>query len=315
MTVQFVPAFAPQLLPFASFINVAAAGAVAGFIATGSVEGALVGAFSAAVFHGIGQGFANLPADSALRGSFLGTNLNAGGLALKSLAHAATGGVLSSVQGGKFVHGFTAAGVTQFASGGIDLIDPSTSFSPVRIAAAAILGGTVSEISGGKFANGAVTGAFSRAFNDELDKFVKGIAPLKKEQAIVRAADALDEDDFRTLFPSYAADVDSLGLSIAKLKLFTDFNEELLSGRLLDVAKQGNEVLKENARRQVLRSAGIAGKSNQVTGRALGLSDSQIGLLADINSVRAGLGRANATAGRLAKLAEEIRSVSEVGGD
>jgi len=34
--------------------------------------------------------------------------------------------------------------------------------------AAAVVGGTASEISGGKFANGAVTGAFSRLFNDEM---------------------------------------------------------------------------------------------------------------------------------------------------
>jgi len=174
-----ISAFAPPALIELGLTKLTAAvltGAVAGGVATGSVEGALVGAFTAGVFHGIGQGFAKLPADSALRGSFLGTKLSAGGLALKSLAHAATGGVLSSVQGGKFVHGFAAAGVTQFASGGIDLIDPNTSFSPLRIAAAAVLGGSVSEISGGKFANGAVTGAFSRAFNQnrEIPRLCRG---------------------------------------------------------------------------------------------------------------------------------------------
>ena len=161
-----VTAYAPGILtPFiGKFAAIVGSGALGGFIATGTVEGALVGAFTAGVFHGIGQGFANLPADSALRGSFLGTKLSAGGLALKSLAHAVTGGVLSSVQGGKFVHGFTAAGVTQFASGGIDLIG-GEGFSPLRVAAAAVLGGSVSEISGGKFANGAVTAAMSYAMS------------------------------------------------------------------------------------------------------------------------------------------------------
>ena len=38
-----------------------------------------------------------------------------------------------------------------------------------RITAAAAVGGTASVMSGGKFANGAVTGAFSRAFNDEAN--------------------------------------------------------------------------------------------------------------------------------------------------
>jgi len=180
-----ITAFAPQLLPFASFVNLAAAGAVAGFIATGSVEGALFGAFSAAVFHGIGQGFANLPADSALRGDFLGSKLSAGGLALKSIAHAATGGVLSSVQGGKFVHGFAAAGVTQFASGGIDLIG-GEGFSPLRVAAAAVLGGTVSEISGGKFANGATTAAMAFAFNQLQSD---GTGRMTKSEAVQQARD------------------------------------------------------------------------------------------------------------------------------
>ena len=36
-----------------------------------------------------------------------------------------------------------------------------------RMVAAAVLGGTVSSLTGGKFASGALTGAFSRAFNDE----------------------------------------------------------------------------------------------------------------------------------------------------
>ncbi len=161
-----VAAFAPQFLPFASLVNVAVAGGLAGYIATGTINGALFGSFSAMAFHGIGVGFDKIPAKSALRGSFLGTKFSSIGLALKSVAHGLTGGVLSTVQGGKFVHGFAAAGVTQFASGGINLIG-GTGFSPLRVVAAAVLGGTVSEISGGKFANGAVTGAFSRAFNDE----------------------------------------------------------------------------------------------------------------------------------------------------
>lgn len=166
-----ITAYAPGVLtPLLGKLGaIVASGALAGFVATGSVERALIGAFTAGAFHGIGTGFESL-ADkfpSGIGGGFLGSDFSALGLALKSVAHGLTGGVLSSVQGGKFVHGFSAAGVTQFASGGIDLIDPSTSFSPLRIAAAAVLGGTISEISGGKFANGAVTGAFSRAFNDE----------------------------------------------------------------------------------------------------------------------------------------------------
>ena len=52
-------------------------------------------------------------------------------------------------------------------AGSIDGIDEGQRFSPKRIVAAAVIGGTSSSITGGKFSNGAVTGAFSRAFNDE----------------------------------------------------------------------------------------------------------------------------------------------------
>ncbi len=75
---------------------------------------------------------------------------------------------MSKLQGGKFGHGFLSAGVTQALSGGIDRIDSTNQgVSFQRVMVAAMLGGTVSKATGGKFANGAITGAFSRAFNDE----------------------------------------------------------------------------------------------------------------------------------------------------
>jgi len=77
------------------------------------------------------------------------------------------GGASSVLQGGKFGHGFAAAGATQALAPGIDNIMKGSSGAPVRIAVAAIVGGTISEATGGKFVNGAVTGAFSQAFNDE----------------------------------------------------------------------------------------------------------------------------------------------------
>jgi len=60
--------------------------------------------------------------------------------------------------------------VTQAFSGKIDRLDINTAQSAQRVIAAAVVGGTTSVISGGKFGNGAVTGAFSRALNDETEK-------------------------------------------------------------------------------------------------------------------------------------------------
>ena len=88
-------------------------------------------------------------------------------------------------QGRNFGHGFASAGVTQAFAGSIDGIDEGQRFSPKRIVAAAVIGGTSSSITGGKFSNGAVTGAFSRAFNDELhDAHVKKYAAQKRRDEI-----------------------------------------------------------------------------------------------------------------------------------
>ena len=134
---------------------------MAGAIQTNSLRGGIYGAFSAGVFSGIGTAFGKM----ANSGAYSATALRVG----KVVAHGMAGGVMSSLQGGKFGHGFASAGVTQTFSPGIDRIDAGNmGFSAQRTLAAATLGGTVSAMTGGKFANGAVTAAFSRAFNDEV---------------------------------------------------------------------------------------------------------------------------------------------------
>ena len=57
-----------------------------------------------------------------------------------------------------------------------------------RILAAATLGGTASELTGGKFANGALTGAFSRAFSDNL------LEKSKSEEEIISEMIQLAEE-------------------------------------------------------------------------------------------------------------------------
>ena len=160
--------FAPYLLPMigvTGFWAAVATGFVAGCVATGSLQGGLYGAFSAGLFYGIGTAFSQSNASWA----YTNGELNAGGLAAKTLAHGVAGGVMSSLQGDTFGHGFVSAGVTQAFSGKIDGIDKyNEGFSAQRTFAAAMLGGSVTAATGGKFANGALTAAFSRAFNDEM---------------------------------------------------------------------------------------------------------------------------------------------------
>ena len=83
----------------------------------------------------------------------------------KVIAHGLTGGVLEVLRGGKFGHGFLAAGLTKALN--INQLIPGvgSELDVARIATAAVVGGTISEITGGKFANGAITAGFGQAYN------------------------------------------------------------------------------------------------------------------------------------------------------
>jgi len=147
-------------MSFMSGWTAAAKGALTGFVAggvaTGSLRGALVGALTGAAFGGIHDGYL---------GKTMTTTMKVGKIAL----HGLTGGVGSVLNGGKFGHGFFAAGFTQFSSmkGWMPSVGANTFSQRIKNSlAAATLGGTVSRLTGGKFASGAVTGAFSRLLND-----------------------------------------------------------------------------------------------------------------------------------------------------
>ena len=114
---------------------------------------------TAKAFHFVGHGMGLPENPEFLTGPHL----------FKTVAHGVVGGTARELSGGKFKHGFLAAGAAQFAAPYIDTLDAgNTGVSPARVAAAAAVGGTASELGGGKFANGAVTAAFGRLFNDEL---------------------------------------------------------------------------------------------------------------------------------------------------
>lgn len=158
-----VAVYAPQFIASSAFagpvatatglstvtVGAISAGAISGAISTGSIQGALTGGLSAGLFGG-------------LHGMDAGIG--------KVLAHGMVGGVLSEMSGGSFRSGFLAAAFTQTASqmGAFNnLGDPKTFSGRAQNAiAAAVVGGTASVIGGGKFSNGALTGAFSRLFND-----------------------------------------------------------------------------------------------------------------------------------------------------
>jgi RHS repeat-associated protein len=131
------------------------AGTVSGAI-NGGTEGAMRGAFSAALFFGIGESFQN--ATSSLIQD--GGKLTAFGKAAKAVSHGIAGGIVSSMEGGRFGHSFASAGITELAMPMIDEIGHPLA----EATAASLLNGSLTAATGGKFANGAVTAAFAEAF-------------------------------------------------------------------------------------------------------------------------------------------------------
>ncbi|AWF81645.1 hypothetical protein BTJ40_12865 [Microbulbifer sp. A4B17] len=102
--------------------------------------------------------------------------------ATKIIAHGIVGGTMAHLQGGKFGHGFAAAGFSALASNegwtGPEGMGPTVD----GVIVSAVVGGTASVLSGGKFANGAVTGAFRYVLNDALHNPPKTGAQEKWKQ-------------------------------------------------------------------------------------------------------------------------------------
>ncbi|MEL6301656.1 MAG: RHS repeat-associated core domain-containing protein [Pseudomonadota bacterium] len=154
------------------------------------VRGALNGGVSAAAFFAVGDYFQGLATanEAGSSAALLEGGLTAAQFNKKILSHAVVGGVMSELGGGKFAHGFLAAGFSQAFSP----IVTSVSDDIAQYFISAMIGGTVSVVSGGKFANGGLTAAFGRAFNEvahsgiesevlrELRRALGGVEGLKQ---------------------------------------------------------------------------------------------------------------------------------------
>jgi RHS repeat-associated protein len=137
----------------------------------GSSSQALRGAFTAAasvyVFQQIGGHFKGVSGGPGANVNFGGNLLTGSQVAQQIAAHAVAGGVISTLGGGKFGHGFFSAGVTKglggaYLPGGSGLSAGDVAYGTV---VSMVIGGTASVISGGKFANGANTAAMQYLFN------------------------------------------------------------------------------------------------------------------------------------------------------
>lgn len=135
-----------------------------------------IAAFSEWAFTNIGEHFAGAGPEAAAAASssdqiikFAGVTTTRQVAIQHIAAHAAVGGVISVLQGGKFGHGFISAGFTKGLTGAIAGGNVAT-----RYVATVVVGGTASKISGGKFANGAVTASYQFLFNELSSAAQKG---------------------------------------------------------------------------------------------------------------------------------------------
>ena len=126
------------------------------------------GVFADSLVQGasLGEAFLAGISTAALSAAAAGTFPVDGGFGLNpaTFRHVATvatvGGITSSLQGGRFGHGFLAAGLGSAAAGIPALGRSAAARLASRTVVSAVTAGTVSEITGGKFANGALSAAF-----------------------------------------------------------------------------------------------------------------------------------------------------------
>jgi hypothetical protein len=183
---------------WASFGVAVGGGFASAAIATGSLKAGLWGAVSAAAFWGIGTAFSKTTTTLVQRSpgiEIVTSRVATGSSIAKVAAHAITGGTLTQLQGGKFGHGFVAAGFTEALSPAVGQLGEGSDFGTVlaKTAVSAAIGGTASKLSGGNFANGAQTGAFQQLFNSAVHAGKKSESDnLPDSATIERAKNAVD---------------------------------------------------------------------------------------------------------------------------
>ena len=158
-------------------------GFASGYVMTGSLEGAAMGAIFAGASFGVGTLAGNI-SNSVVRE------------VARTTMHGVLGGIRSKMAGGSFSSGFKAAGLATVVSSAGGFAKAGITTKAGRIMAAAVIGGTISEMSGGKFANGAVSAAFMQAYNHESH------AESAKEalETEIEMIKDMDENEFRTAF-------------------------------------------------------------------------------------------------------------------
>jgi len=164
-----------------------------------------------------GAAGAALNGGNILQGALLGAFTGGLGGPMNSVASFITnglvGGIASKVSGGKFSHGFWAAGLSGLAGGQIGKIG-----SPLgRIVTRSIIGGTISKLTGGKFANGAVGAAMAQILAEDWSSTPKVEIDPNKDYLKTNNRTPVSAEDAQKQFDALKADLINKGVEGAEL--------------------------------------------------------------------------------------------------
>ena len=133
---------------------------------------------------------------------------------IEALQFGALGGITSVLQGGKFGHGFVAAGLGAAAGSipGLEGAGFQEGFN--RVLVGAVVGGTISEITGGKFANGAAYGAFASIVREGVRNHES-----RNERIVMGEIKKISAEQAETIYKEAIKAAESLGVDVNNIEL------------------------------------------------------------------------------------------------
>ena len=186
--------------PSGYFVGLIAGAIALGLGAEAAAVAIIVGIVTAAQTLVMGGSFGDalIAGVSAAAMSYVGAKfaLSDGGFSgFEALKFGTLGGITSSLQGGKFGHGFVAAGAGAYFGGKIGPGARGNTWASIgQTAKRMVLSGTISEATGGKFANGAAYAAFSSIVSEGVQAARQ---PTPQEVTYARLANGVYDPEYQ----------------------------------------------------------------------------------------------------------------------
>jgi len=209
--------------------------------------------FVGTMYYGGSFGDALLAGISGAALTFAGVQLFPGGGGFAEFAKygaqmGVLGGITAALQGGKFGHGFTVAGVSAFVGG---KIIGGIKDAGARIISRMVLGGSLTKATGGKFANGAAAAAFSAIVSSAVTAAqASSNPPDTRQNSAASKANLTDEQ---------VSEIDQRVLSATKKLVGKSFGSGREGTKAAQLAMHQNEELSSIAQDFGVEPWGVTG--------------------------------------------------------